>query len=361
MPEYKLQRFRGGYAICLYEGGKRVSRRGLESSDAAGAAAEFSRIVADASRPVDPDIRTIWDAYCADREGRRIVRNMGWSAKAVLGFFGDHKPEEITTKLCRAYAAQRRTAPRGSAAQQARWRAAGRPSAQWTGVQDGTIRTELNQLRAALLWAEKAKIIVKAPAIEMPSAPAPRERHLTRDEFERLLDAAETPHLRLYLLLAISTAGRNAALLELTWDRIDFERGLVFLGERNMLRPQKGRATVPMTNGLRAALANAHAHRRTDRVIEWAGEPVASVRTALTKATMRAGLIGVTPHVFRHSAACWLAEAGRPMGEIAAFLGHADDQITQRVYAKFSPQYLRTAAGSLEVCARPSLVSRTTR
>lgn len=349
MPEYKLQKFRDGYAICLYEGGKRVSRRQLASRDAAGAAAEFTRIVADASRPVDPDVRTIWEAYRAEKEGRRIALNMKWSAKPVLAYFGDRKPDEITGKLCGGYVAKRRQDLRGSPEQQERWRKAGKPVGSWTGVKDGTIRTEMNQLRAALLWAEANKMIAKAPAIEMPSAPSPRERHLTRHEFGRLLDASETPHLRLYLLLAISTAGRNAALLELTWDRIDFERGLVFLGERNMLRPRKGRATVPMTNALRAALANAHAHRRTDRVIEWAGEPVRSVRTSLSKAAKRAGIPGVTPHVFRHSAAVWMAEAGHRMTEIAAFLGHSDDQITQRVYARFSPSHLRGAASALEI------------
>lgn len=347
MPEFKLQKFRDGYAIAVYEGGERISRRQLRCRDAAGAAAEFNRIVEDAERPVDPDVATIWAAYRADKEGRRIALNMGWSEKAIIPFFGDRKPAEITTRLCRSYVAKRRSDERGSDTQKARALAAGQKIT--VGVSDGTIRTELNQLRAALLWAEKAKMIARAPAIEMPSAPPPRERHLTREEFKALLDATETPHLRLYLLLAISTAGRNAALLELTWDRIDFERELVFLGPKHQLRPQKGRATVPMTNTLRAALANARAHRRTDRVIEWAGEPVRSVRTALTKAAARAGLKGVTPHVFRHSAAVWQAEDGVPMGEIAAFLGHADDQITQRVYARFSPTHLRRASSSLEI------------
>ncbi|MFB0492006.1 integrase [Methylobacterium sp. OAE515] len=347
MPEYRLQRLRGGWSIAAYEDGKRVSRRRLECSDAAGAAAEFSRIVAEAERPVDPDVRTIWNAYVADKAGRRIAENMGWTGRAVLPFFGDLKPDAISEKTCRAYVATRRSAKRGSAAQQARLEAAGKPPA--LGVADGTIRTELNQLRAALLWAEKRRMIGRAPAIEMPSAPVARERHLTRREFERLLDASETPHLRLYLLLAISTAGRNAALLELTWDRVDFERGLVFLGPRHVLRPQKGRATVPMTNALRAALSDALAYRRGDRVITWAGEPVASVRTALGKAVKRAGLPKVTPHMLRHSAAVWMAEDGVRMEEIAAYLGHADAIITQRVYARFSPAHLRKAAGSLEV------------
>ena len=36
------------------------------------------------------------------------------------------------------------------------------------------------------------------------------------------------------------------------------------------------------------------------------------------------------------------------MSEIAQLLGHSDSQITERVYAKFSPTYLRKAAEALE-------------
>jgi integrase len=347
MPEYRLQRFRGGWAIAEYEDGKRISRRGLESRDAAGAAAEFRRAVDEAERPVDPDIRTVWEAYRADKAGRRIADNMRATSPAVLPFFGHLKPDDISPKTCRAYAAARRAAKRGSAAYQARRAAAGKPVE--IGVADGTIRTELNQLRAALLWAVDHRMIARAPKVEMPRAPDAPDRHLTRHEFARLLDAAETPHLRLYLNLAIATGGRNAAVLELTWDRVDFQRNLIHLGEPGASRPRKGRASVPMTDTLRAALSNALAIKRTDRVIEYGGEPIASVRTALGKAVKRAGLPKVTPHMLRHSSACWMAEDGVPMGEIAAYLGHSDDTITQRVYAKFSPEHLRRASRSLEI------------
>lgn len=328
MPEYKLQRFRGGWAISLYEGGKRVSRKALASSDAAGAAAEFTRIVATAERPVDPTIREAWTAYVADKAGRRIAQNMTWSATQVLPFFGEMKPADVTPKVCRSYTARRRS----------------------SGKKNATIRTELNQLRTALLWAAKHGMISRAPEMELPPAGQPRERRLSRDEFDTLLaEAAATPHLRLYLLLAISTAGRNAALLELTWDRVDFDRGLIILGSRAILRSVKGRATVPMTDDLRAALSASRPHARTDRVIEFAGRPVASVRTALSKAAARAGLTGVSPHALRHSAACWMAEDGVSMDKIASFLGHSDNLITQRVYAKLSPDFLRDAARSLQV------------
>jgi integrase len=49
----------------------------------------------------------------------------------------------------------------------------------------------------------------------------------------------------------------------------------------------------------------------------------------------------------RHTAAVWMAEAGVPMPVIAQYLGHTDSRITERVYARFSPDYLRGAADAL--------------
>jgi hypothetical protein len=43
-----------------------------------------------------------------------------------------------------------------------------------------------------------------------------------------------------------------------------------------------------------------------------------------------------------------MAEAGIPMEEIAQYLGHGDVEVTRRVYARFSLDYLRGAATALE-------------
>jgi integrase len=47
--------------------------------------------------------------------------------------------------------------------------------------------------------------------------------------------------------------------------------------------------------------------------------------------------------------AVWMAEAGTPMSEIAQYLGHRTTAITERVYARYSPEYLKGAAKALEV------------
>jgi integrase len=328
MPiEYKLQRLRGGWCIAAYEGGTRISRRQLDADNAGAAAVEFAEIVATASKPVDPAIAEIWAAYRADRAGRRIAENMEWSGRAILPVFGGMKPMSITSKDCRAYAKDRKAA----------------------GRQAGTICTELAHLRVCLAWAVKARVIREAPHIERPTLPPPKERHLSRAEAERVIASAVAPHVRLFIVLAISTAARATALLELKWDRIDFERGLIVLGDPDRTIRQKGRATVPMTNTARAALSEARQGARTEYVIEHGGAPIKSAKKGVAEAARRAGVKDCTPHVFRHTAAVWMAEDGVPMSQIAALLGHADSAITERVYAKWAPDHLRTASASLEM------------
>ncbi|MCW2286235.1 integrase [Rhodoblastus acidophilus] len=329
--EYKLQRLRGGWAIAGYENGKRVSRRQLRSSDAADAAVEFAEAVAIARKPVDPDVSEIWTAYRQDRAGRRISENMEWSGKAILLFFGAKKPASITTEDCREYAKARCAA----------------------GRQNGTICTERGHLRCALKLAKNSKMIAELPYIERPELPPPKERHLTRREAERVILGASAPHVRLFIILALSTAARMSALLELTWDRVDFARGLIVLGSLDRTARQKGRATVPMTQTARAALSSAKEGKMSDYVIEHGGEKIATIKKGVKEAARRAKVAGVTPHVFRHTAAVWMAEDGVDMEEIASYLGHSDSTITKRVYAKFSPEHLKKAAGSLEMKIPP--------
>ena len=70
------------------------------------------------------------------------------------------------------------------------------------------------------------------------------------------------------------------------------------------------------------------------------------IKKGIAAAALRSG-IKVHPHMFRHSAAVWMAEDRVPMAEIASFLGHRDLNITVRIYAKYHPEYLRQAARSL--------------
>ena len=144
----------------------------------------------------------------------------------------------------------------------------------------------------------------------------------------------------------LSTAARVTAVLELTWDRVDFERRQINL--RTSEGRRKGRAIVPTTDSLQTALLNARKAALSNHVVEWAGGPVKSIKKGFKAATQEAGLSGVSPHVLRHTAAVHMAEAGISMDEIAQYLGHSDSRITASTYARYSPEHLRKAASALE-------------
>jgi integrase len=218
------------------------------------------------------------------------------------------------------------------------------------GRSDGTIWTELGHLRIALSWAVKKGLIEKAPYIKRPAQPAPKADYLTREQFNQFLAACDMPHMRRFAILAITTGARASAILDLTWDRVDFQRGLViFKKPTDIERQMKGRALVPMNATLRAALKEGQEGALSEYVIEWAGQKVTRIVKGFRAAAHRAGLPFVTPHVMRHSAAVWMAEAGVDFEEIAQYLGHSDSRITARVYARFSPTHLRKAASVLDI------------
>ncbi|ATU90703.1 tyrosine-type recombinase/integrase [Phyllobacterium zundukense] len=259
-----------------------------------------------------------------DKQGRAVLVTMLHTWKALQERFGTRDGESITKEDCRAHTADRRQ----------------------TGIADGTIHTELGHLRTVLVWAEKNMLIGKAPEIERPSKPDPKDRHLTREEAQRILEAAKTPHLKTAIHLMLGTAARVTAILELTWDRVDFDRRLIYLRDPSDKVKRKGRAIVPINATLLTALRDAKAGALTEYVVEWAGQPVKSLKRGIATAANNADVKDVSAHVFRHTAAVWMAEASVPMEEISQYLGHSNVEITRRVYARYSPDHLRKAASA---------------
>lgn len=213
------------------------------------------------------------------------------------------------------------------------------------GLEPGTVRSHLQFLRFSLSYARKKRLCLHPSHIPITVNGKPRAVWLTREEARRLVDAARLPHIKLAILLMLHTAARHEAICELRWEQVDFEAGLIDLGGRGR---QKRRAVVPMNRTLRAALQDARQGARTPYVVEWAGQRVKRVSTAFETARVAAGVPHVTPHDVRRSAARFLVEAGVQLGVVSALLGHTNTRITEAVYARFSPQYLRNAVEALE-------------
>ncbi len=269
----------------------------------------------------------IYEAYACDREEAKKaaaprIRN-AW--KRLKPTFGTLLPGHVTPDMCASYEKKRRAA----------------------GAASGTIHVELGYLRTALQFARKRGWLLHAPYVPLPTKPASKVGHLTRAQARILTDAAVMPHVRLFLILALTTAGRAGAILDLKWERVDFDKRTIDLRNPERGETNKGRAFVAMNNRAYEALVDAQKGAVSEYVVEWGGEKVASIKKGVAAAARRAKL-RCTPHMLRHTAAVWMAEDGVKMEEIAAYLGHTNPKITFSTYAKYSPAYLRKAAGSLE-------------
>lgn len=341
MPtDYRIGRLNGRFVVTWHDdtGKRRRYRLDAQSrTEAEGEALDLIRTKrAKAAGHTNDEL---WTLYREEKKGRRVATTMDFEWRAMKPFFGHLRPDQVTIDLCRAYSEARRA----------------------MGKHDGTIWTELGHLRTVFLWAAQRRLIPFAPSVERPPKPAPKDRWLNDAEARRLIDAAGEHHIRLAILLMLSTAGRVGSILELEWDRVDFDRGTVNLRTTDT-GPRKGRAVVPMNDGLRAALTVADGIKLTGHVIEWAGQPVKSIKTGFANAAIKAGFSRklasgklrptISPHTLRHTAAVHLVSNGVKMEKVAQYLGHSNTSVTERVYGRFAPDHLREEAAILDFTSR---------
>jgi integrase len=318
--DWRVKLYRGSYYGVRSAGGK-TERFALRTKDLG----EARRALADHQRaPVGETVGALVEAYLTDKD-KTAVRaiDLRYAWKAAKGHFAHLRPDQITREVCRDYARHRREMGRKAA----------------------TIRKELETVRAAVNFH-------KAPGavFELPRQPPPKQRFLTQEEARRLVKAARRfPHIRAFIVLSLTTAARQSALLELTWDRVDLERGIITLslGDSGD-EARKPRATVPINRRARRYLKVLKAAATSPHVIEWGGHRVLSIKKGFAAAARAAKLKGVVPHTLRHTAASWMAQRGVPMFQISKYMGHSDTRITERRYAHLSPDYLRAASKVLD-------------
>ena len=160
-------------------------------------------------------------AYEEHEEAERRLRKQKPSATFAINFkqpkvfFTAIRPDQIGPPLIQQYRRWRTEQPVRGAAKTTRT------------VTDNTAVRELKQVRAAIKWGQRTPgwrealvgVEFTLPDVEVVI----RNRALTRNEVRRLLEALEDmPHLALFVRLAIATGARMSAILELTWDRVQW-------------------------------------------------------------------------------------------------------------------------------------------
>ncbi|VAV90727.1 hypothetical protein MNBD_ALPHA02-135 [hydrothermal vent metagenome] len=187
-------------------------------------------------------------------------------------------------------------------------------------------------------YYKKKGLLDKTPFIEKLPEPEPKDLWLERRDIEAILQACETPHVALFIHIALNTAGRKQAILELTWDRIDHNIGIIDLNDPNRMRTKKRRAIIPIAEEFADILRRARKKTVSDYVIEFRGKNVRDVKKAFMRTCQKAvnaqrelalkepnqqerqelilsatRLSKTTPHTLRHTVASWMAQKGVDM------------------------------------------------
>lgn len=318
-----LVRRAGVWYIAWADGSGRSPRASTGTRNRAEAEQALAAFIVASGEPQRqaPPIPVLLDRYIAARWPAGPPNAERHAQAHLARHLGNATPDDLTPDRIRRYIAQR-------------------------AVKATTAARELTVLRAALKHAVADRIIAAAPPIAVPPPAEPRDRWLTRQEADALVAACRPPHLRLFVLLALHTAARHGAILDLTWFQVDLERGRIDYNAPGRAQTHKRRPVVPINAPLREALSAARAGARSAYVVEYRGEKVASVKKAFAGACRAAGLVRVIPHTLRHTAATWMAQAGVPLSTVAGILGQSIARTTER-YIKHHPDYLRAGVDAL--------------
>ena len=388
----KQDRRRGTALWIIRDGEKRIST-GAAAGEVAAAEAALRRYLGEKAvtgpAPVEPVVFDALLLYLDNMvEGQARPDEVKRRLARLQAFFGPMKIAELKPSDFQLYARER-----GSGA-----------------------RRELEDLRAALRYAWKNRLVAAPVPVELPDAPPPRERWLTRSEMARLLwaawtlrqgypvvdetgapvlDAAGDPvlkptgrrvaqHIARFILFALYSASRAGVVVDARMSAekakgraadptrgieaepnhgyVDLRQGVFYRKHPGAAQTKKRARAIPLPARLLAHL------RRWERkgisksaVIEFNGAPVTKINKAFRAARAAAGLgDDVVPHTLRHTAVSWAMMNGGDPYAIARF-ADMTLEVLDEVYGHLSPAFLAAGGEAIARSAAPRLRPETGR
>ena len=183
--------------------------------------------------------------------------------------------------------------------------------------------------------------------ISMEKLPQQRIRYLTREEFDRLYQAAND-RLKPIILFAVNTGVRQDNILSLKWDSIDLHRGVFTLPHTK----NGERLGLPMNKTVKELLTELNKVRHINGDYVFSSKvgtklDASKVDKWFRQALKTAGITDFRFHDLRHTFASWLSQGDVNIYKVQRLLGHRTIAMTMR-YAHLSPQNLQDSVAVLD-------------
>jgi len=226
-----------------------------------------------------------------------------------------------------------------------------------------TVRHVAGFLNVALNKAFRLELIHVNPMlrVELPRVEKADARSLTPDEIRKLRDACRGDWTFALVEMALATAARRGELLALQWADLDWKSGVLTISKSleqtraglRVKRPKNGKTRpcqLPQSAlvALRFHKEQQQEHRRLyaadykelDLIF---CEPNGDhhqpdlISQVIVRRMRKAGIEDASMHSLRHTHASHLISNGVPLTAVSARLGHADANVTARIYSHALP------------------------
>ncbi len=209
------------------------------------------------------------------------------------------------------------------------------------------------RLRHLFNWAVRKGYVAETPfrrgGVAVISfntrAETPRERRLTADEEQRLLEHAATQRMKDLIIAALETGCRRGELLSMQFSQVHWKQDVIILpAEKTKTRRAR---SIPITKQLREVLERRQ-KGPDGRTLgpgcyvfgTSTGEQITSLQEAWERTCDAAKIEGLHFHDLRREFGSRLLESGANWHQVRDWLGHANITMTSR--------YLATTAAGLQ-------------
>jgi len=215
-------------------------------------------------------------------------------------------------------------------------------------IQPTTLNMYLRSLKAAFNKAVDWEILQRNPFRKVQQCPVPQRapQFLTLDQFRSLIQTIKEPWLLQAIHLGVFTGMRRSEIANLQWKHIDFAREMIIVESDANFQTKTGkRRILPMNSLVNQLLHSMYTQRTGNYVIMLGGKPVRTIwisrrfKQYIQKMDIDKSLHF---HILRHTFASWLVQAGVPIYEVQALMGHSTIRVTQ-IYSHLIPKQLRTS------------------
>jgi len=208
-------------------------------------------------------------------------------------------------------------------------------------VSSGMALKDVAYIKAAINKARREELTDFVPNFPRVKPSRPRNRWLTFEEEERLVNAAAS-HLKPIIRFAVDTGGRRSELFRLDWRYVDLtNRRVTFIQTKN-----GEDRTVRLCERAYATL-KALGPKSSGPVFTFGGKALKGIKSSFDTAREKAGIEDFRFHDLRHTFASRLVQGGVPLYNVMHLTGHKSLEMVQR-YAHLSPEFQEAAIAVLD-------------